>query len=379
MAAESVCCVGGEMTPTIGIRLTDGLADVYAFATLYDYLIEREFPANFVVGSDSAELIKKFRECTKTKLEYFLKPDELDKASDIKLSSYCDIRSDLNSLCDREIAIDHSILKNCMKPVNEEQRKLLRETYRIPADNPVIVVGFAYSACQEDLDSLKFIFNHVCNDTSIYLVGSLGNVIDEFIEYWRGLSSRNAMKFFDTKGVLKDYYAAADLTLMSSRCGLQNLKSPLHNFVEATAGGPLFLVEPNNKLQYGYKKLRDLGAIRESRNTEDLISKIKTYLQHTNGQELRKLRAEHLEKSREIYLNDIMKLLNKVLELSEELPDSNLLADIVKVRKGRFFYEKAPRIRIYHPETVWNPADIKKSISINKIPEKVYERFRRKK
>ena len=120
-----------DRPPHICIELNDGFADVYAFATLYDFLIENKFQADIGVYSrknlsgvySSGNLSQEFEKVIKHKLKEDAKIDSLwmrNILPDIFIKGYCDVLGSSNSICNREILIDHSILKNCVKPITEE-------------------------------------------------------------------------------------------------------------------------------------------------------------------------------------------------------------------------------------------------------------------
>ena len=121
------------MTPKINIHLRDGFAEAYAFATLCKYLFENGFKERIeVVYShiDQANIFSKRVGKTPSGVEpfEFLNYNDFkDSEEGIHLGGYSDVRGSASS----NIQIDLSILKNCVEPLSEEERKKLREANEI--------------------------------------------------------------------------------------------------------------------------------------------------------------------------------------------------------------------------------------------------------
>jgi hypothetical protein len=324
--------------PRIRMELRDGLADVYAFSTLYNYLIENGFQADISISCDMEKKIRK----------YFKSDEDIfatDAEYDLELRSYSDLPLSLRY---GEVGIDLSILKNCVKPMSEDERKELRKRYKIPLNEKVLVLGFP-GLSPHNYEVIEKISKELCSLAKIYFVGfaragSFSSTIQD------------STKILHSHGILKDYYAMADLSLISRNLGGEYASNTLHNFIEATAGGPLFLVKPSNTAQYGYRRLKRSGVIKEAENTEDLVAKVKRYLENSEGEKIRKKRRKHLEFSRAKYLPDLMRLINKLLRISDEPLQSDLqfMTDFYFKENGLISLK---RFKVIHPQTKWSSED----------------------
>jgi DNA-binding transcriptional MerR regulator len=342
---------------------------------LYTYLIENNFDAEFKVYSRDFAHLEKFNCCINEsgvgecfKSDRCLSFDEKLTWSGVTVTGYSDVGSYLQNRSERTIIIDHSILKNCVKPTTKEKKSELRKKYNIQEDKPVVVVGFGGFCFPSSLES---IVRSLRKYNSVYLVGSVGVNLDLVDAKFR----------VNSEGVLKDYYALADVAMISKNTYLNvSCESPLHNFVEATAGGPLFLVKPINTAQYGYRQLVQREVIREAQSADDLIAKIKKYLENPEEEKVRAQRTQHLNSSRDLYLPEISRLLNRVINESQEYFQSDLLAETLPPTKSWFFKKYSSKIAIGHPETKWDfdRVDSNKK-SMNEIHPKIYKAFRRRK
>ena len=398
------------MTSKICLSIEDGYADVYALHTLYTYLIENNFQADFKAYALQVEHLLRFNKCIKEsgvgeefKSDRVMLVDERERWPDIILGGYSDANNNLAAFPERTILIDHSILKNCVKPTTKEQKSELRKKYNIAEDKPMTVIGFPSLAlgCDKPLEN---ILKEISKNSSVYLVGTV-----RFQDFDRD-KVKSLATIVDETGVLKDYYAMADAAMMHRNICPVDALYHLHNFVEATAGGPLFLVKPSNTAQYGYSQLKDANVIREAESTEDLISKVKKYLQnieefekpsensqtphnsaldadvkkgyskpYPDEEKVREQRTRHLEQSRNRYLPDILRLINKVIGKSDEPFQSDLLAEILPPKIPYLSRVYSPRIAVCHPQTLWDLSQTKPLIPLRDIPKKVYKSFRMKK
>jgi hypothetical protein len=347
-------------TPQIRMILDDGYADVYSFATLYDYLVEREFPAEFSLAymkcNTSTNLVEKFVSLVKNpnlKLEECSAFNKLDK-KDIILSSYSDVGC--RTYTRANLFIDLSILKNCVKPLIEDERNSLREKHNISLEEKVLVIGFPGtirdSGCEEKIMQMLPYLSSIAN---VYLIGNSENFI-----YLDRLHS-GPVNVVSKQGVLRDYYAMADVALIDKNVFPR--ASTLHNFIEATAGGPLFLVPPIDvsKRQYGYKQLIEREAIREVREY-DLVAAVEQYFKAPEGEKIREQRRQHLEESRQLYLPDLERLLKRILKISNEPFQSNLEFDSILLSQNMF--------KVFHPETYWDTHENRDGcLSLNELPD----------
>lgn len=340
----------------------DGFADVYTMNTLYDFLVSREFKAELVYESHRLKVLCPCENKLNKLIELIGKrrtDEEFSRdISDIILKGHSDINEGSGGLQNRRITIDHSILKNCVKPLTEDERKQLREKYKVPSDKPVVVLGCHTTSGNEDLAHQVML--KLKEETRAYVVGST---------YFVQKNIPQGITVVCEQGVLKDYYAMADISLMIDNLGDKKYQETLHNFIEATEGGPLFISKPYDKKQFGYKQLLELGVIKSANGEEDLVAKIKSYLANPNGEELREKRRKHLEKCREIYLNDLLRILNRLFNFSEEKCTSNLMVYFVDNMHSK------TNLRIVHPETYWE-YETELRIPIAEIPENFYQKFK---
>lgn len=310
------------------------LADVYALKTFYDYLVENRFAANLNFHNIFGNIVYE------KLLQDYLRHEHQYKANladaDLRIAGY----SDILSYFTQNIEIDLSLLKNCTLPVTLRKKNELRKKYNIDSKKPVIVIG---CACKRNFDKdLEKVVSELHNKACIYLVGSVEQYNVNFLHALK-IKNVNVINEF---GVLKEYYSLADIAMMADNLNQQY--DPLHNFVEATEGGPLFLVTPANKRQYGYRQLVDSGVINESCSTDELVKKVKKYLKSLNHNKLlQRKRKQHIEQTRAKYLPELLRFLNNALGISQQRLVSDLLVytDIDECKKLR--------VKIVHPDTCW--------------------------
>jgi hypothetical protein len=303
------------------------LADSYALITLYDYIKESTaaqfaFPPiqendrckNALAGVPRWEL--NHREA---------------QSLDLIISTVSDVKRG-GTKAKTNVDVDIAILKNCVLPMPEKEKAALREKYGIGNERPIVVVGYADSSRE-----VETLVKKLSRHADLYLVGPTSlSVI--------GAEHNDSVHAVRTWGVLKDYYAIADLAINAHN--LEKNQKPMHNFVEATEGGPLLMVPPENTMQYGYHTLVDTKAIVECKNLADIISRAKRMLKEFQGNEAHNAaRTAHLMRTRENYLPVIEAYIRQALGEDIAVPQSDL--DVVKSYTGT-------RVRIMHPETDWD-------------------------
>ncbi len=286
------------------------LADAYALKTLYDYLV-----AN---GVDTAFSVTNFS---------FLKGlPQCDVVNYLNLGTLSDVSE---QRCG--VSIDISVLKNCVMPMTKEQKDELKRQYGLDSGKPVLVVGFA-RPCSALADLVDAALPHA----EIVLVG------EDF-------RAPRRVRVVSERGVLKNYYAAADAAVCADN--LEHSSGRLHNFVEATEGGPLFMVEPGNKAQYGYRQLAEAGVIRESSCTEALLRRLTAYLKApVDNSEHERKRREHLMATRAKYLPAILGLIRNLMQGKT----SKKCADLRVIVKS----DDPVSMRLLHPDSDWNPINL---------------------
>ena len=206
---------------------------------------------------------------------------------------------------------------------------------------------------------MRTIAPKLSDNALIYMVGSINTeVLAEVVK-------KNVV-IIEEFGVLRDYYSLADLAIINSNISPGTDTRHLHNFVESCSGGPLFIVNPANTAQYGYRQLVRRGVLREAANRDDLISKVEEYLKAPEGEKVREQRRQHLEQSRELYLNDLMKLIKKLLRISNEELKSDLQFSELGYQnpEGKFVLAG---LRVIHPETFWSNPDYQQRFNLKEL------------
>ncbi len=300
------------------------LADLYALKTLYDYLAKTRADGNldvrvFFGGSIDSERSREVLQNAPTR-------DQFQNSSiDAVVSCYSDIGGG------GDLEIDISVLKNAVAPMSKEEKAELKQRYGVKSKEPVLVIGYA----SPSPDVVKVV-EAASKHATVYLVG-YGKKDD----YHLSPEAKDKVHVVDKHGVLKDYYAMADVAINANN--LRHSSAPLHNFVEATEGGRLFMIPFSNLAQYGYRQLVNAGVIAECTDLGDLVDRVQDTLRNFDGNErVIEARARHLTRTRDAYLPVI---LAKIMQLAGEetaLPDSDL--DITQTGK---------RVRIMHPDSNW--------------------------
>ena len=284
------------------------LSDVYALKVLYDHLVSESFEHNlFFTGSVDDNRSREVLDSAPILGD--------DSSIDVVVNTISDIGN--RQFGNMRVGIDTALLKNCAKPLSKSEKRELRTKYNIDSSKPVMVIGYA-NGSSEELELIK----NFHKDASIYLVGSVSklNLPEEMLE---------SVHFVTQHGILKDYYAIADLSLNAHN--LHRNHFPLHNFIEATEGGPLFMVPSINTKQYGYKELVKLGVIQECQDITDIVDKVRVYLSDFKGN-LKHVRNrnKHIQNSRTKYLplmkNVVLQTLGEAVNVPsfDEVNVSNL-------------------------------------------------------
>ncbi len=306
------------------------LSDVYALKTLQDYL-KPDLEAKIVFSE------KYFDEAAQERMreilcDYIKIEEEQLMPADVVIRTYCDIAKrfgENNSV----LEIDASLLKNSALPMTKEQKEILRKKHDVVDKNNIAVISYTPA-----LDCLTF--KYICeivaalHDTFFfYLVGST-KIEDIPSEY------RKQVFCVNKKGILKDFYAIADVAINAENLQKRDIPIPLHNFVEATESGPLFMIEPRNTAQYGYKQLVEAGIIKTYHSFYQLIYGLDEYAKHSENESevLAQKRTKHLLETRAKYLPLIEAQLKEMLKTASNTTD-------VYIRQHNV---------IFHHETNWS-------------------------
>ncbi len=305
------------------------LADLYALKSLYDFLAHQVLSDRlnvnlFFGGSIYSERSREVLTSSPTQEQF------RSASIDAVVGCYSDLGRE------GDLAIDISVLKNSVVPLTDKEKMKLRAKYEIPTDRPVLVIGYADTS-----SDVARIAEAASKLATVYLVG-----YGEKDDLKLSKEAKKRVHLITKHGILKDYYALADAAVNGRNISYS--AAPLHNFVEATEGGPLFMVPSSNTAQYGYRQLVDAGVIVEGKDSNDLISKLTAYLQNFDGStsmakaRAAKARARHLKHTRETYFPAILAQLRKILGEEAEIPESDIL--VTDVPNG---------VRMMHPDSAW--------------------------
>ena len=302
------------------------LADLYALRTLYKYLSKKDKTHNFEFSfSGNVENQRGRQIIGESNFQYkkFLKPD-------IVVSTYSDMGG--RTFGDKRFEIDISILKNCAKPVTIEKKEEILKKYNLKKDKPLLVIGFSNTT-----SNLERVISGLYNSTNIVLVGNL-----TYNECGLDKKIKDKLIYETRHGVLNDYYAVADFAINANNLEVHNRQ--LHNFIEETEGGPLFLVPPTKTMQYGYDTLVNMGVIIECCDDKDIVKKIKKYVDK-DFSKIKYERQIHISKTRKTYLPWLR---SKMIESME-----NKL-DYKTQNPGLAVAVQHNLVRVTHPKTVWD-------------------------
>jgi len=329
----------------------DELAEFYALRTLYDYVQKKApvFKCFFEKRPGSYVPAKLYNGLLISEWTV----NEFNNG----ISLYSDVSfiPDNQGQVPRNLNIDISILKNSVKPLTLEEKLKLRSKYKVDSSKPVLVLSYV------DSEVLKHEFEllrEVGNSANIILVGSLTKSAlknrdrQEVIDGLESLKQYSHIKCVTADGVLRDYYALADAAINCANL-VWNNEDQMHNFVEATEGGPLFMVKPAITSQYGFKELVDAGAIRLYNKTGRLIEAVARHLRNFKGNGAHHIaRSQHLIGSRAKYLPVLVDCMDYMFNDSVQFPKNfaGLETETFKTGKGKIF-------RVYHRDTYWEQED----------------------
>lgn len=271
------------------------LAEFYALATFYDLAHQYYAQQGITVGFST--LGKTARFCLGQ--DY---PVVSGCANSIEVGCYCDVGTS------GDISVDISLFKNFQKPLRDTDKELLRKRHSVSVNAPVVTIGHANY--QPGLDEL---LSHLANHAQVYVLGQVASCVQK---------DHDNIQYISQYGVLRDYYALADVSIDASTL-LPNV-NPLHNFVEATLGGPVCMLQPYNINQYGYLELVQAQAISVSSTVDVLGQKVIELLSDSQRRaHIMHSRACHIRSARLEYFPVICSLIDKQLGLGDLLP-SNL-------------------------------------------------------
>ncbi len=310
------------------------LADAYALKTLYDYLAPKNNELDIFFW-ETPDFYKSEGILAKRRQNY-----ALNAKTDLYVGCYSDINNgfskDLSAINPdaKHLGIDISLLKNAVIPMTRSQKLRLREKYGINSEHPVVVVGYSDRA----VNVLEKILGRLGGCANFYLV----SVLHLNLGVPREMLKR--IHCIQGYGLLKDYYAMADMVLNGDNLFLKTAGMHMHNFVEATEGGPLFIITPPNTSQYGYNEMVSSKVIRAFNDFEELVKEALGYITNfRNNTRHVAARNKHLRKTRGEYLPVIREYIRYMAGFGRTRPESGL----------RCWQPDINKLRIRHPETVW--------------------------
>lgn len=330
------------MTKQVVLRANE-LADLYGLRTLYDYLQEIKFEAD-ITFSGHPDLLDKPRARELT--ENCQVTQDLSTHSDLAIWVYSDITSGSQFSADKNVLeLDLTILKNCVLPMTAKQKTRLKKKYDITYDQPVLVLSYP----EKNGELEQRVIETLQDKCQIYVIGELfrnNNRVCPCGDKWKckhksNLTLSDSVKFIDQYGVLKDYYAMADAAL--NAVNLKVHYAPLHNFVEATEGGPLFMAPTKRGKQYGYKQLCERKVIRELSCIDEILEAVQEYIKNPEQEKHAEQRAQHLKETREKYLPAIVEQMTRSLRTPNRTRGLNI--------------SRQTKITISHPDTDWSYYD----------------------
>ncbi|MBI4016328.1 MAG: hypothetical protein HY363_01390 [Candidatus Aenigmarchaeota archaeon] len=315
------------------------LSDLYAMKTFYEYLKISDIKARITFSGYTAVRDREneiLSDCNGMKWG--------EGSIDVIVRTFSDTSQSYGAGYVK-LGIDAALLKNCVVPMDEKQKQELREKYvkQNIQGKRIITIGFSPMPVQDKLTlsgrtyhELTQIVDTLCTSCFFYFVGDTPQ--DQIPQKYK-----EHICCVNEQGVLKDFYALADITINARN--IERTDKRLNNFVEATEGGPLFMVPSTNTKQYGYKQLVTAEAIKECSDANDIIDKIQQYIIADNenkevSNEISKKRAGHLLATRAKYLPIFESYLRELLQIASLKNRTDL-----KVQ--------SPQIVITHPESDW--------------------------
>jgi len=310
------------------------LADMYALKTLYEYVADSsKFDFEFLSSCWNE----------KAPANVQIVQDETQFMNAVRV--YSDIRSYARTK--NAVEIDISVLKSAAPAYTAAEKIALRKKLGINSDRPVVVLSYFYAR------ELELHLLHQIKEIAIvYAVGD--TTTSDFLK--RDFKFRTKQEYpltalagypifaIETRGNLKDLYAVADASIVSST--MTESSGFMHNFVEATEGGPLFMMRPGRTRQYGYKHLVKSGVIRECSSYEEIVNQLVSFLRGFGGNSGHvAARLEHIQRTREKYLPVLADYLNHIFA-GRRAPQSDLVIARAKKNGNKL-------VRITHPETDW--------------------------
>lgn len=309
------------------------LADLYGLLTLHDYLAPREPDIDFVFRADLG--FARYRELLRDRPSIGRYDDFDDRGTllpDPKLiiTPYSDLVPNLER--EMRFYFDIAILKNAVLPPTPDTKQLLREQHGITSDKPLLLL--ARPEHEETLASK--IAKALRDDAHVVIYGDA--------DYTPPRDVKRNCDIIYGHGLLAEMYALADAAIDCHM--LAPMGVPLHNFVEATAGGPLFAIAPKHGGgQYGYRELIAAGAIREFNNLQSLVRALHAYLNDpSDAPKIAARRAAHLERTRNQYLPVAHAVMRNILGRKTKVPKSDLEAGVCSL---------SPTVTVLHPESAW--------------------------
>ncbi len=337
------------MTKEIAFEPSE-LADLYCLKTLYDYYMPIK-PGSielYFTNEDNSEVNRSSLTSLLGK-DAIIKEEMMSQAF-VSVVAYSDnyIYSKRKSESKRAphiLEIDQLILKNSIEPLTQEEKQQLREKYRITTQKPMTVIWTGRCPLEVEDELTEEIAVGLEKHSSVYIFNPSLNLKDNISMY---RPARKDIHYIKKFGILKDFFAMADIAIYSDN--LYRQIGPMHNFVEATEGGPLFIIPPSYK-QFGLKSLENEGVVRCFPHFDLLKDTAVQYAKEFSPslkEEHSAKRSAHLNKTRKKYMPVVTSVLENLLYQAEPIQKSDLL-----IYEEPIYGTDKIRRRIMHPETRW--------------------------
>jgi hypothetical protein len=311
------------MDKNIGFFVTE-IAEAFALKTLMD-AARPVFPSdNLAFRGDSISRSYKDILGPYTHGQYAM----LNFKPDLIITSYSDMHTDLERGEGgpyRQLAVDAAILKACKPLFSQEEKARIKESYGIPGEKPIVVLGNP----EYDVDHDRYILIRTLLPHTTVVISESWEPSEADSQHLTA-SEREEIVHINGVGHLAKLYAIADATVSCKN--LARKDQQLNNFYEQTQNGPTFLVKPTRGSQYGFSYCEANSLAVTCDDIQDISARLRAYLQNPDPQRHQERRAALTQKTREEHLP-------RIIDLIEQLKNGS---------ERRMF-------RYQHPESAWEP------------------------
>ena len=258
------------------------------------------------------------------------------------ISTYADFSNSLNS-GGLTLQIDAKLLHNCGSVSSLEDKIKARKKLDIPDDMPIVVIGFVKGS---NIGLLNHLLKKISELSRIYLFPSWGTL--GTLPHNPNLMKHPNIEIIDTYGELENYFKCADIALYADT--ISPREGIMHNYIEATAGGLLYCVEPSrSRSQYGFKELLKGGSIVSCQSLDEVSNRIAVHLGcgtlEKDIEASQIPRDRHVKKTIDTYLPVLAKWINFISDAGNHAEIEGFPAADLKV-----YWRKDPLVvRLLHP------------------------------